>query len=73
MNAADKLADLEHRIETLKREISTAVQPLSAVEEHGTADLAWQLQQLDSELLQLKRSLEANMESLQKRMDLAGP
>ena len=66
MNAADKIAELDRRIETLKREISTAA------EENGAGHLTAQLQQLDSELLQLKRSLEANMESLQKRMDLAG-
>ena len=58
---------MDRRIEALKREISTAR------EENGAGELAAQLQQLDSELLQLKRSLEANMESLQKRMDLAGP
>jgi hypothetical protein len=67
MNAAGKIAELDRRIEALKREISTAG------EENGAGELASQLQQLDSELLQLKRSLEANMESLQKRMDLAGP
>jgi hypothetical protein len=66
MNAADKLADLDRRIETLKGEIS------SASGEKGTGHLTAQLQQLDSELVQLKKSLEANMESLQKRMDLAG-
>jgi peptidoglycan hydrolase CwlO-like protein len=67
MNAADKLADLDRRIETLKREIS------AESEENGAGELPAQLKQLDSELLQLKRSLEASMESLQKRMDLAGP
>ena len=67
MNAAGKIAELDRRIEALKREISTAR------EENGAGELAAQLQQLDSELLQLKRSLEASMESLQKRMDLAGP
>jgi peptidoglycan hydrolase CwlO-like protein len=66
MNAADKLADLDRRIETLKREIS------SASKENGAGELTAQLQKLDSELLQLKRNLEASMESLQKRMDLAG-